>query len=131
MIFLDTNIISYYLNSNETIMNKILEQIDNDNVLCTTVINKYEILKGLKWKNNNQKEHLFRNFLKDDLVICAIDDDVIEIASEIYSAQRKKGITIEDADILIAAIVIANNGTLVTNNTKHFENIDELNLTNW
>ena len=37
---------------------------------------------------------------------------------------------IRNSDILIAAIVIANNGTLVTNNTKHFVNIEQLKVVN-
>jgi tRNA(fMet)-specific endonuclease VapC len=38
---------------------------------------------------------------------------------------------IGDADILIAAIVIRNEGTLVSNNTKHYEGIKQLKLINW
>jgi tRNA(fMet)-specific endonuclease VapC len=49
----------------------------------------------------------------------------------LYSSLRKSGKTIGDADILIAAIVIKNNGTLVSNNTKHYEAIEELKLINW
>jgi tRNA(fMet)-specific endonuclease VapC len=130
MIFLDTNIISYYFNSNEIIKEKILEIIDNNENICTTVINIYEILKGLKWKNNKNKEKQLNEFLKD-VVVFTIDDDVINIASEIYSDLRKSGKTISDADILISAIVIKNNGTLVSNNIKHYENIKKLKLINW
>jgi len=130
MIFLDTNIISYYFNSNEKIKEKLLETIDNDENICTTVINVYEIIKGFKWRNNQNKENQFKEFLKD-VTIFTIDDDVINIASEIYSNLRKFGKTIGDADILIAAIVIKNNGTLVTNNAKHYEDIEHLKLTNW
>jgi tRNA(fMet)-specific endonuclease VapC len=130
MIFLDTNIISYYFNSNEKIKEKLLEIIDNNENLCTTVINVYEILKGFKWKNNKDKENQFKEFI-EDLIIFTIDDDVINIASDIYSSLRKIGKTIGDADILIAAIVIKNNGTLVSNNTKHFEDIKELKLIDW
>jgi predicted nucleic acid-binding protein len=54
MIFLDTNIISYYFNANTKIKEKILETIDNNENICTTVINIYEILKGFKWKNNRR-----------------------------------------------------------------------------
>jgi len=52
MIFLDTNIISYYFNANTKIKEKILDAIDNGEDICMTVINIYEILKGFKWKNN-------------------------------------------------------------------------------
>jgi tRNA(fMet)-specific endonuclease VapC len=130
MIFLDTNIISYYFNANNTIKEKILEAIDNDEELCTTVINIYEILKGFRWKNNKKKENQFREFF-EDVVIFTIDDDVINIASDLYAILRNKGKTIGDADIFIAAIVIKNNGTLISNNTKHYEDIEQLKLTNW
>jgi len=130
MIFLDTDIISYYFNANIKIKEKLLEAIDNNNIICATVINIYEILKGLRWKNNKSKEKQFKFFL-EDVIVFSIDDGVIEIASDIYSNLRKKGKTIGDADILIAAIVIKNNGKLVTNNTSHYEDIELLNLINW
>ena len=42
-----------------------------------------------------------------------------------------KGIRIEDMDLLIAATAIYNELTLVTNNTKHFENVPNLKIENW
>jgi len=33
--------------------------------------------------------------------------------------------------MLIAAIALADNAILVTDNIKHFENIEDLNLENW
>jgi len=130
MIFLDTDIISYYFNANIKIKEKILEAIEKNENICTTVINIYEILKGFKWKNNKSKENQFKEFL-EDIIVFTIDDDVIEIASEIYSNLRKNGKTIGDADILIAAIVIKNNGILITNNIKHYDDIESLKLINW
>jgi predicted nucleic acid-binding protein len=65
------------------------------------------------------------------VAVFSIDDDVINIASDLYAQLRKKGVTIGDADIFIAAIVIKNKGILVTNNIKHYENIEQLNLINW
>jgi tRNA(fMet)-specific endonuclease VapC len=130
MIFLDTNIISYFFNADAKIKEKILETIDKDEIICTTVINVYEIFKGLRWKNNEKKEKQFKGFL-EYLTIFTIDDDVIDIAANIYSNLRKSGKAIGDADILIAAIVIRNDGTLITNNTKHFQDINQLKLINW
>jgi len=130
MIFLDTNIISYYFNANIIVKEKILEAIDNNDSICTTIINIYEILKGFRWKGNNNKENQFKEFL-EDVVVFTIDNDVVNIAADIYSTLRKDGKTIGDADILIAAIVIKNNGVLVSNNTKHYEDIEQLKLINW
>jgi tRNA(fMet)-specific endonuclease VapC len=130
MIFLDSDIISYYFNANEKIKEKILEIIDDDENICATVINVYEILKGFRWKNNEKKEKQFKEFM-EDVTIFTIDNDVIDIAANLYSNLRKSGKTIGDADILIAAIVIKNDGTLVSNNTKHYEGINQLKLINW
>jgi predicted nucleic acid-binding protein len=130
MIFLDANIISYFLDANIKVKEKILEIIDRDEYICTTVINTYEILKGFRWKNNKKKEDQFKEFL-EDVAIFTIDNDVINIASDIYATLRKAGKTIGDADILIAAIVMKNKGVLISNNLKHYEGIEGLKLENW
>ena len=130
MIFLDTDIISYHFGADTKIKDKLFKAMQQNEKVCVTVINIYEILKGLKWRSNHQIETKIKNFL-NSLSVYSIDIDVIDIASNIYSTLRKKGKPIGDGDILIAAIVIKNNGTLITNNTKHFENIEQLKLENW
>jgi len=130
MIFLDTDVISYYYNNDERIKTKLFEAIDNDEIICITTMNIYEVFKGLKWRSNKQFEKDFLDFIEDKPVF-PLDDYAINIATEIYAGLRRKGITIGDVDIFIAAIVIANNGTLVTNNTKHFESIEHLKVVNW
>ena len=130
MIFLDTDIISYYFNADQKIRDKILEMIDHDESINTTIINIYEILKGFRWKNSKRKETQFREFM-EDLSIFPIDDMVIDIASNVYANLRKKGITIGDGDILIASVVLRNNGILVSNNGMHYKDIEGLKLINW
>jgi tRNA(fMet)-specific endonuclease VapC len=94
------------------------------------VINVFEILRGLRSKGMKNTEIQF-NELLEDMVVLSIDKEVISIAADIYSYRKNKGLNLEDADILIAAITIRNNGILVTNNIKHFENIDNLVMENW
>ena len=130
MIFLDTDIISYYFSGNVKIKEKISELIEKEEKIAITIINVYEILKGLRYNNNKQLEREFRELL-ENINVYSIDEDVILIAADVSSILRKKGKTIGDADILIAAIVMTNNGILVSNNTKHYENISRLNLINW
>ena len=130
MIFLDTDIISYFLSANIKVKEKILEIIDRDEYIYTTVINNYEILKGFKWKNNKKKEDQFKEFM-EDVVVFTIDDDVINIASNLFASLRKAGKVIGDADILIAAIVMKHKGILISNNIKHYECIEGLRLENW
>ena len=130
MIFLDTDTISYYFNGNNNVTTKLIETFKNDESVAITSINVYEILKGLKYKNNNRKMKDFEKLLKY-LLIFSLDEKVILEAADIYSYLRNNGKTISDADILVAATVIKNNGILISNNTKHYKDIPNLKLMNW
>jgi tRNA(fMet)-specific endonuclease VapC len=130
MIFLDTNILSYYFAGNIKIRDKILEAINEGEELCLTSINVYEILKGYRWRKSAAKEKMFKEFLKS-INIFSIDDGIIELAASIYAELRENGKTVDDADIIIAAIVISNTGKLVSHNRKHFKDIKKLQLLNW
>jgi len=58
--------------------------------------------------------------------------DVWEKAAALYVYTRQIGKPVgSDTDLLIAAYCLINDCTLVTNNTRHFENIDGLKLVNW
>jgi predicted nucleic acid-binding protein len=50
MIFLDSDILSYYFSGNIKKKKKIKESIKNAEKIALTSINIYEILKGFKWR---------------------------------------------------------------------------------
>lgn len=129
MIFLDTDILSYFLAGNVIIRDKIFEAMKNDSI-CLTSINVYEILKGFKYRGNISIEQYFNDFL-ENIIVFSLDDNSIQKAAGIYADLRKRGITIGDADILIASIIIVNDGLFVTNNIKHYHNINGLIVENW
>jgi predicted nucleic acid-binding protein len=130
MIFLDSDILSYYFSGNIKIHQRIRDTISSGEKIALTSISIYEILKGLRWRKNKSKEVIFQKFL-ENITVFTIDDGIIELAADIYANLRKSGKTIGDADILIAAIVIKNNGKLVSNNAKHYKHIEKLHLINW
>jgi predicted nucleic acid-binding protein len=55
----------------------------------------------------------------------------LEEAAKQYAYLRKNGITIDDDDILIGSFAIEKESVLVTNNTKHFKNLNGIQLVNW
>jgi tRNA(fMet)-specific endonuclease VapC len=59
-----------------------------------------------------------------------IDKNTLDIASKINVKLQKKGIKIGD-DVLIAAYCIKHKLKLITNNTRHFKDIEELEIINW
>ena len=130
MIFLDTDILSYFFAGNTRIRDHLQENIKRGEGIGMTSINVYEVLKGLRYKNNLSKEKQFMNFLRG-IVVFTLDNAALVEAADIYATLKKSGKPTGDADILIAAIVIINDGLLVSNNTKHYEHIKNLRLANW
>ena len=127
---LDTNIISYWLQKNKQIVVRINNEIRQHNTIIIPPATYYEIRRGLKHKSSPGKEFAFALICKS-YQIGEMDLSAWEKAAEIYAKSRKSGKPIEDTDILIAAFCIVNGYTLVTNNIKHFEGIENLQAVNW
>ena len=130
MIFLDTDILSYFFAGNGQIRDHLRDSIEKGEQIAMTSVNIYEVLKGLKHRNNLSQEKQFMDFLRS-IVVFTLDSAAITEAADIYAESRKSGTPVGDADILIAAIVISNNGILVSNNTRHYTHIRNLRLINW
>jgi len=127
---LDTNIVTYYLKGNKTIIDRISTETDNANSVIIPPMVFYEIKRWLLTVNASKKLKLFENMCSLS-GIGTIGREVMEIASVIYSDLQKKGIIIGDNDILIASYCLYYDITLVTNNEKHFINISNLKIVNW
>ena len=131
MIFaLDTNIISYVLNGNSTLAGK-LESVtrSGDNVVIPLMV-YYETKRGLLANNATAKMQVFDKLC---LRISVYDLTVYDMntAATIYADRKRKGRMIDDSDLLIAAQCVTQGYTLVTHNTKHFEDIDGLQVVDW
>jgi tRNA(fMet)-specific endonuclease VapC len=53
------------------------------------------------------------------------------ISADLYARLRKTGQLLDDIDILIAGVAIANNLVFVTRNKNHFERIKKLKISDW
>ena len=126
---LDTNIVSYLLKGNAVIATRIEQEKNEGNTFVIPPIVYYEINNWLLMNNSKSRAAIFKKIYSVN-GITPISKEVLDIASQIYNSLRKEGIMIETADILIAAWCIENGCTLVSNNTKHFSNID-LDVENW
>ncbi|MDR1068594.1 MAG: type II toxin-antitoxin system VapC family toxin [Clostridiales Family XIII bacterium] len=127
---LDTNIVSYILRGNETVLRRLEATIKAGNQIIIPPIVYYEIRRGLLAKNAATQIAQFDELLAE-IEVAGIDISTLDIAASTYAALKNAGKPISDADLLIGAYCIKNNFTLVTNNIKHFEIIDGLDLVNW
>lgn len=127
---LDTNIVSYYLKGNQTLVARVSNETDNKNFIIIPPIVFFEIKRWLLTINSNKKLALFETMCSLS-GIDSINREIMESAAIIFSDLQKKGITIGDNDILIAAYCIHHGYTLVTNNEKHYIHISNLRTVNW
>jgi predicted nucleic acid-binding protein len=127
---LDTNIISYLLKDDQTVLEHYRKELSNGNEYIIPPISYYEIKRGLLLRNALKKADAFDR-LCDVLGVGEMDTVAWDEAAKIYALSNQYGRPTEDADIFIAAFCLVNDYTLVTNNAKHFQNIEGLKFVNW
>ena len=127
---LDTNTISYWIKKNMVVAENLNRAIRQGETVVIPPATYYEIRRGFKHKAAPGKEFAF-SLMCQSYGIGEMNLAAWEKAADIYAYTRKTGSPIDDTDILIAAFCIVNGYILVTNNTKHFEGIDELNIVDW
>ncbi len=118
----DTNIISELVrpfpNSGVVAWNKTVT------VINLSVISVEEIYYGLTAKPNSKIQNWFENFLRIQCQILPITLEIAQCGGELRGMLRTQGKPRSQADILIAATARVHNLTLVTRNSKDFENCD-------
>jgi len=128
--FLDTNICIRILTGNSQNVIDRFEAINLDDIMLPSVVAAelvYGAYKSVKRDDNLMK---IREFIKQFTMV-GVDSAVIEFYGQIRSDIERKGLPIGANDYFIAAITLANNGVLVTNNTREFSRIAGLALEDW
>ena len=128
---IDSDIISYYLKGNEQIKNKLIENELNNNCIFITCINYWEIKRGLLKINADRKLKDFEEFCEEFKIIFLDKIEMFDIAADIWANLSKQGNIINVSDMLVASISLYYNYTIVTNNVKHFDHVDDLKIENW
>ncbi|MDR1472718.1 MAG: PIN domain-containing protein [Synergistaceae bacterium] len=127
---LDTNIISYILRGNEDVKKRWRRGELNGRQSVILLIVYLEIKRGLLAAGAKNKLAAFE-LMTAELGVDVLTVEDVDLAASLYSECKGQGRLMDDADLLIAAQAISRGCTLVTNNTKHFEGLKGLLLTNW
>jgi tRNA(fMet)-specific endonuclease VapC len=127
MYLIDTNILTYFYKGNKKIEEKFKE--NSDQIVLSSIV-KSECLYGAK-KTKRSELLNFYGVIFVTYPILSFDSDCADYYSDIKSYLSDSGKIVGDFDIMITAIAIANDLTLVTNNAKDFANIPGLKLEDW
>ncbi len=127
---LDTNTWIYALKGNSPQLVTRLGSVDPDQVVFCSII-KAELLHGAyRYGNREQRLNLLQRLFNRHRSF-TFDDRSADTYGQIRQTLEAKGQRIGPMDLLIAAIALAEELTLVTNNTAEFSRITALQLENW
>ena len=128
--FLDTNIIIYALNGKYPAILPHFEQVPSMAIVIPTVV-LAEIECGARKSFDYVKTiQLYREFLHP-FDVAPFTRHAAECYGRIRADLEAKGQIIGANDLLIAATVMAENGVLVTHNTREFSRISGLAVEDW
>ena len=127
---LDTNVCVRYLNGDSLAIRRKLQTIDLADIAICSIV-KLELFYGAMRSNNpNETWARTRRFI-EVFVSLPFDDIAALIAGSIRAQLAILGTPIGSNDLLIAAIAIAHNLTLVTHNTNEFNRVEGLQIEDW
>lgn len=125
---LDTNICIYFLKGLYDLDKKI-EKADVANCFISE-ITIAELKFGAEASENHEKNRITINeFVKKFTVIPIFNS--LDVYAREKSRLKKKGLPLDDFDLLIGATSIANNLTLVTRNVSDFQRLEGIKIENW
>ena len=128
-LVIDSDILIYFLKGQIEIVEKLSGYPAE--ALFTTRINYTELLYGAY--NSTKVAHNLSKItaLLTMLPILEFDQTASVIFAQDKAALKRQGNLIADMDLMIASITKANGFSLVTNNGKHFDRIENLKLVRW
>lgn len=130
MYLLDTNICIYIIKKQPPSVFKRFEQLEIGKV-SMSVVTFGELEYGATKSNNSAKAHEILLELINYIPVLPMENAGAHHYAKIRTRLEKLGTPIGNNDLWIAAHALALGCTLVSNNTKEFSRIEELQLENW
>ena len=110
---LDSNVISDRLNGHAVVTRKFSQMMQKGHVLCLSAPVDYEVRRGFLKRNATHKFQIFTEEVKPKLVNVPLTDADWQTAAQLWAQMRRKGRQFSDVDLLLAAITIRLDATLV------------------
>jgi tRNA(fMet)-specific endonuclease VapC len=129
---LDTNTLIYLIKNKPPSVARRINTLDEDAMLCMSFFTYAELLKGAE-RSSRKAEVLSRldQLTRQVPVIYETDRSLCEFYATHFTRLKDAGTPIGANDLWIGCHALAQDATLVTNNTREFERLQGLRLENW
>ena len=125
---LDTDSVSFALRGHGRVGERILEHAPSQ--ICISAITHAELEFGAERRDSTKLRRLIERFTST-VAVMPFDDECSRTFGKLASKLVAKGRPIGQYDTLIAAHAVTLGATLVTNNQKHFGQVEGLKIVNW
>ncbi len=112
---LDTTIIIDYLRGKNEKVKFIKKLASEGSLLGCCLVNIIEVCAGMREKEKEITEEVL-----DSLEYYEVTKEIAKRAGQYKRIYREKGVTLSLPDVIMAAVAISNNLTLVTDNPKRY-----------
>ena len=123
----DTDWVISHFRQVESITNKLDELVPEG--LALSIISLAELYEGVHYSRDPlQSEVILAEFLNSELRLLPIDEETCRIFGRERGRLRREGRMIGDLDLFIGATCLRHGLTLLSNNRRHFEQVDGLSI---
>ena len=123
---IDTDWAIDHLNQVDRVVNKLKELRPQG--LALSVVSLAELYEGIYYSRDPEKSRVALEAFLEDVSVLGVDEEICKIFGRERGRLRKEGKLIGDFDLLIAATCLHYGLTLLSNNRRHFELIEELSI---
>jgi tRNA(fMet)-specific endonuclease VapC len=127
---LDTIVCVMYLNGRSTSVRDRLHSIDLEEMAVCSIV-KAELFYCAMRSNNPTRTLARQQEFLAGFASLPFDDEAAIVCGRMRARLASAGTPIGTCDLLIAAIALASNLTLVTHNTREFGRVDGLQVEDW
>lgn len=130
MVCLDTDIFVSLLRGDKEAIEFVSKLEKANQPIRTTIITAYELLKGAGASSMPERNLARVRDLISSARVLGLSYGACEEASRVYAGMKRKGKTMSEFDLLIAAIAMYNDDILISRD-EHFKLVEGLTLRTW
>jgi tRNA(fMet)-specific endonuclease VapC len=127
---LDASIVTAHLKRNPLVRQRLRQAEVSGHPVMLNAVSYYETKRGFLFAGAHAQLVVFEQCWQTQGIIL-FDQATLDKAARIYADLRVIGQLIDDADLLMAALALVNEVTLVTHNTAYSSRLADLRLEDW
>lgn len=133
MRLFDTSFLIDLVKGDEGAVGKAAEVDEERTPRALSVITVHEYLRGIFYCHSMQPAVLGKKLKRAEVELAKFEIfpytyEIAKVAAEVDGVLRKNGVTLDLADVMVAATALHYKLTMVTRNVKHFKRVPELKI---